>query len=68
MADALRGLLPDGSRWDVSVHDGMVTLTGSADALTDRVVSVLARTVPGVSRVTVVDSSRARLPERTGPR
>ncbi|MEO3783410.1 CBS domain-containing protein [Actinocorallia sp. B10E7] len=59
VAAALEGLVPGASGWDIVVRNGVVTLTGSADALTDRVVSVLARTVPGVSRVTVIDSPRA---------
>ncbi|WP_395110175.1 CBS domain-containing protein [Actinomadura sp. SCN-SB] len=40
-------------RWTVTVRDGGVELRGEADDTARRLSEVLARTVPGVSRVTV---------------
>ncbi|QXJ20310.1 CBS domain-containing protein [Actinomadura graeca] len=39
--------------WDVSVDDGAVELRGSAGESARRIAEVLARTVPGVTRVSV---------------
>nr|BFE37149.1 hypothetical protein GCM10010200_094000 [Actinomadura rugatobispora] len=44
-----------GGRWAVTVHDGSVELRGEADEAARAVADVLARTVPGVSRVTVLE-------------
>ncbi|XRQ16281.1 CBS domain-containing protein [Actinomadura welshii] len=43
----------DGARWDVSVRDGVVELFGQADESARRIADVLARTVPGVTRVAI---------------
>ncbi|HLV74352.1 MAG TPA: CBS domain-containing protein [Vulgatibacteraceae bacterium] len=43
----------DDSTWDVSVREGVVELRGEADELARRVADVLARTVPGVTRVSI---------------
>lgn len=42
-----------GSRWDVTVRDGVVELHGRADESAQRIADVLARTVPGVTRVSI---------------
>jgi CBS domain-containing protein len=52
---AIENLLPGSPAPDVEVHGGAVTLRGQADVLTCHVIETLARTVPGVTRVTVVD-------------
>ncbi len=45
---------PDGRHWDVSVQDGAVELLGGdADEPARRVADILARTVPGVTRVSI---------------
>lgn len=44
---------PEGVRWDVSVRDGVVELHGRADEPGQRIADVLARTVPGVTRVSI---------------
>jgi CBS domain-containing protein len=44
---------PDGRHWDVSVRDGAVELHGDADEPARRVADILARTVPGVTRVSI---------------
>ena len=44
---------PDGASWDVSVRDGAVELHGRADDAAQRMAGVLARTVPGVTRVSI---------------
>ncbi|TDC48470.1 CBS domain-containing protein [Actinomadura sp. KC345] len=44
---------PDGSTWDVSVRDGAVELQGRADDSAQRIAGVLARTVPGVTHVSI---------------
>lgn len=44
---------PDGARWDVSVRDGVVELHGRADEPGRRIAGVLARSVPGVTRVSI---------------
>lgn len=44
---------PGGAGWEVSVRDGAVVLTGPADEAARRIADVLARTVPGVTRVSV---------------
>lgn len=44
---------PGGAVWDVAVHEGVVELCGPADASAERIADVLARTVPGVTRVSV---------------
>lgn len=44
---------PGGARWDVSVRDGAVELRGRADESAQRIADVLARTVPGVTRVSI---------------
>lgn len=41
--------------WDVSVRDGVVELRGRADEPAQRIADVLARTVPGVTRVSIRD-------------
>ncbi|GAA2154457.1 CBS domain-containing protein [Actinomadura napierensis] len=53
---------PGGHAWEVSVSDGVVVLTGPADEAAQRVADVLARTVAGVTRVSV------RTPEPGGAR
>ncbi|MFG2085882.1 MULTISPECIES: CBS domain-containing protein [unclassified Spirillospora] len=42
-----------GAHWDVSVRDGAVELLGRADESAQRIADVLARTVPGVTRVSI---------------
>ncbi|GAA0229829.1 CBS domain-containing protein [Actinomadura nitritigenes] len=42
---------PDGGPWDVTVEDGVVRLRGRHDEQAERIVEVLARTVPGATRV-----------------
>lgn len=42
-----------GARWDVSVRDGAVELRGRADESAQRIADVLARTVPGVTHVSI---------------
>ncbi|MFD0899184.1 CBS domain-containing protein [Actinomadura sediminis] len=44
-------------RWTVTVEDGIVTLHGRTGESTRRLADVLARTVPGVTRVTVLDTT-----------
>ncbi|WP_030176617.1 CBS domain-containing protein [Spirillospora albida] len=44
---------PGGTVWDVEVHDGAVELCGPADESAQRIADVLARTVPGVTRVSL---------------
>lgn len=54
---------PDGRRWDVSVRDGAVELhdgTGGADEPARRIAGVLARTVPGVTRVSINETTQGR--------
>lgn len=51
---ALQQSYPDGARWLVTVHEGVVELRGRADERSERVAEVLARTVPGVVRVTLL--------------
>ncbi|MFI0481462.1 CBS domain-containing protein [Actinomadura sp. 9N215] len=46
---------PDGPRWDVSVHDGVVRLRGRADASAQRIADVIARAIPGVTSVSIED-------------
>ncbi|HEY8482640.1 MAG TPA: CBS domain-containing protein [Spirillospora sp.] len=45
----------DGTKWEVSVRDGVVELRGHADEPAQRIADVLARTVPGVTRVSIRD-------------
>ncbi|MEU9020370.1 CBS domain-containing protein [Actinomadura sp. NPDC048394] len=47
---------PDGGPWDVTVEDGVVRLTGRDDEQAERIVEVLARTVPGATRVLISPS------------
>jgi CBS domain-containing protein len=49
---------PDGGPWDVTVEDGVVRLSGRDDREAGRIVEVLARTVPGATRVLVGPSAR----------
>ncbi|MGW5383146.1 CBS domain-containing protein [Nocardia sp. NPDC003963] len=45
-------------RWDVEVGDGMVTIRGAcADEAEERVLAAMARTIPGVGEVRVVDTA-----------
>jgi CBS domain-containing protein len=53
---AVEELFPGDCVWEVSVNDGAVALHGHADVLTKKVVDILARTVPGVNRVIVIDA------------
>lgn len=53
---AISEQFPGTAVWDVIVRDGSVELHGCADALTTQVVDVIAKTVAGVSRVTVLDT------------
>jgi CBS domain-containing protein len=54
---AIEGLFPGERVWAVSVEEGSVHLEGRADVLTEKVVEILTRTIPGVSRVVVIDTS-----------
>ncbi|MGI8334312.1 CBS domain-containing protein [Actinomadura scrupuli] len=54
---AIEELLPGATTWSVSVQDGTVRLRGRADPRTQEIVDVLARTVPGVSRVDIVGTT-----------
>ncbi|WP_084959950.1 CBS domain-containing protein [Thermoactinospora rubra] len=49
---ALREQYPTGPRWQVAVRDGIAELTGPAHPDADAIADVIARTVPGVVRVT----------------
>ncbi|WP_369053364.1 CBS domain-containing protein [Kineococcus terrestris] len=56
--DAVLARLADdlpGTSWTVEVEDGVVTLDGPAEASQHRIAAVLARTVPGVVRVSTTD-------------
>ena len=57
---------PGGHAWEVSVRDGVVVLTGPADEAARRVADVLARTVPGVTRVSVRTPEPGGAPGGTG--
>ena len=50
---AIAEYAPNGLRWDVSVREGVVELQGRADETGQRIADVLARTVPGVTRVSI---------------
>lgn len=50
---AIAEYAPDDRHWTVSVHDGIVDLQGHTDERAQRIADVLARTVPGVTRVTI---------------
>ncbi|SFP32407.1 MULTISPECIES: CBS domain-containing protein [Actinomadura] len=50
---AISEIAPGGPPWEVSVEDGVVELRGPHDEQAQRIVEVLARTVPGVTRVRV---------------
>ncbi|TDB87788.1 CBS domain-containing protein [Actinomadura sp. 7K534] len=43
----------EGAHWDVSVRDGAVELRGTTDEPAQQIADVLARTVPGVTRVSI---------------
>jgi CBS domain-containing protein len=45
----------EGAHWDVSVRDGVVELRGTMDEPAQQIADVLARTVPGVTRVSIRD-------------
>ncbi|MEV4671442.1 MULTISPECIES: CBS domain-containing protein [Actinomadura] len=47
---------PDGGAWEVTVEDGVVRLSGCDDEQAERIVEVLARTVPGATRVLISPS------------
>ncbi|MBG0815509.1 CBS domain-containing protein [Planomonospora sp. ID82291] len=49
---ALREQYPAGPHWEVSVRDGVAELRGHAGDPADRIADLLARTVPGIVRVT----------------
>ncbi|MFC4536979.1 CBS domain-containing protein [Sphaerisporangium dianthi] len=51
VAEALREQFPSGPSWDVTVKEGEVELRGHAGEHLDQIADLLARTVPGVSRV-----------------
>ncbi|WP_067461383.1 CBS domain-containing protein [Actinomadura macra] len=51
--------------WDVSVDDGAVELSGTAGESARRIAEVLARTVPGVTRVSVRAPGTGPTPPRT---
>ncbi|GLZ09386.1 hypothetical protein Acsp03_68520 [Actinomadura sp. NBRC 104412] len=57
--DVIAALREHGARdrWTVTVRDGDVELRGEADEAARRLAEVLARTVPGASRVTVRESA-----------
>ncbi|QKW37010.1 CBS domain-containing protein [Actinomadura sp. NAK00032] len=44
---------PDGGPWEVTVEDGVVRLSGRIDEQAERIVEILARTVPGATRVLI---------------
>lgn len=48
---ALRELSAETAATQVTVHDGIVELSGDADERAARIAGVIARTVPGVVRV-----------------
>lgn len=54
---SLAAYAPQAQPWQVAVKDGVVELRGRDDADTERIVEVLARTVPGVTRVLVRPSA-----------
>lgn len=53
---AIRDRFPGGPCWTVTVKAGVVRLEGTADGHAARAVRLLARTVPGVTRVAVLDA------------
>jgi len=61
---ALKSVFPGGTGWDVAVVDGDVRLSGPAGPQAERIVEVIAKTVPGVSRVIILD--RPARPEIEG--
>lgn len=48
---AIEECCPEGSRWTVAVHDGVVELHGDADEQARQLADVVVRTVPGATRV-----------------
>ncbi|GAA2089937.1 CBS domain-containing protein [Actinomadura alba] len=56
---AIRERFPAGPHWTVTVRAGVVRLQGTAGGHAARAVHLLARTVPGVTRVAVVDAPNA---------
>lgn len=54
---AIASTLPDAEAWDVRVKDGVVELHGPADERAKRLSEVVARTVPGATRVVVISPS-----------
>jgi CBS domain-containing protein len=50
---------PGGPRWTITVRAGVVRLQGTAGGHAARAARLLARTVPGVTRVAVVDAPNA---------
>ncbi|MFG2006238.1 HPP family protein [Spirillospora sp. NPDC048911] len=57
---AIATTLPDTEHWEVRVEDGVVELHGPADERAEGLCEVVARTVPGVTRVVVVTPSGDR--------
>lgn len=54
---AITEITPGDLPWDVAVQDGVVELRGPHDEQAQQIVEVLARTVPGVTRVHVRPSA-----------
>lgn len=46
---------PEGSRWAVEVHDGVVELHGDADEQARQLADIVVRTVPGAVRVVLAE-------------
>ncbi len=56
----LRAYTDDESCWDITVHDGVVSIHTSLPEERQRILRLLAETVPGVVRVKTVAGSAAR--------
>jgi CBS domain-containing protein len=52
----IRACYPTGPSWAATVYAGVVRLQGKADENAARVIDVIARTVPGVARVVLIDT------------
>ncbi|MGH3390467.1 MAG: CBS domain-containing protein [Actinomadura sp.] len=52
----IRAYYPTGPSWAATVRDGVVRLQGKADEHAARVIEVIARTVPGVARIVLLDT------------
>ncbi|MBO2455187.1 CBS domain-containing protein [Actinomadura barringtoniae] len=58
----LRDYLRPGFRWEVTVADGVVELSGDGDERVQKLADDLVRTVPGATRVVIFDRTRPEHP------